>query len=273
MLLLEIKLSVGWSYLYKELLLDAGIDSSRITIAGGWRIGSHKWVEIKFDDFILRADATANYNHSVDISASKSGLPTNGFILIPKDFANVDIRIPKEEIVYDNGEIVFIPKVPYEELRKDGKLDDKWLREIDDKLGYSTTNKYFDEILSELADDFYSPSIVERIFGINKNKVQNAKYEFFMNLSIFNNMNAYDAYIYLKQIKYILFNKDNNIKLDIFYRPSNNSFVPDGAVSILKFDNGNITCKIYDDELGLMNLTFSDMDEYNDYVSSLGYFG
>ena len=250
----------GWSQLFKELLLDAGLSPDIVSIKGGQSNGAHKWVEIEFDNYIIRADATDSFNHTIDLSTVKSGFATNGFIKIDKSLSGININRKNSD-----GEKI------YDTLSD----NNDWLREIDKNLGYCKNGKYSNEIIDKLMEDFYSPSSVEQAFNVDKDKVLDIKYDNFVNMTIPENMNAYDAYAYFSQTKRILFSSDELklISTVLYCRETENSSIPVGALVLGKFESdGSVTCRIFDDEYGEYKYKFNNSTEFNNCIKDLGYF-
>ncbi len=75
----------GWSQLYKELLVCAGFDESKIKIESGKGEVSHKYVSVDFGNGqLLLADGTSNILGITDLAASKIGDETGGFAFVDK---------------------------------------------------------------------------------------------------------------------------------------------------------------------------------------------
>ena len=75
----------GWSQLYKELLVCAGFDESKIKIESGKGEVSHKYVSVDFGNGqLLLADGTSNISGITDLAASKIGDETGGFAFVDK---------------------------------------------------------------------------------------------------------------------------------------------------------------------------------------------
>lgn len=255
----------GWSQLFQELLLSAGIEPSSVKIRGSDKLGAHKWVEIEFDDYIIRADATDAFNHNIDLSASKSGFSTNGFIAIDKSLSGVNISKAKHP---ELGVSM------YEYLSTN--MDNAWLREIDNNLGYTQEGQYFNETVNSLMESFYSPGIVEKVFGINQDKLLDSKIDSLFNLSIDDSMNSYDAYAYLKQVKHALFgsNGTSKISIHLYGRDGSSTMAPVGVLFVLKQEqDGSLSARIFDDKTGECTAHFDSYNQYNEYIKNLNYVG
>ena len=86
-------------------------------------------------------------------------------------------------------------------------------------------------------------------------------------------MNAYDACVYLNQVKYALFDKENKIKIYQYFKTNPNSSVPFGVTTVLKTnDDGTIWCRIIDDQSGIVEYTFNNMQHYVNYMRESGYY-
>lgn len=243
----------GWSELYAQLLIDAGFPPETVKICGSEKNGGHRWVEIMFNDYIIRCDATDVFNHSTDLANTKSGSSTNGFIALDKGYSGVRIT--------DN-------------VLNGMQIDSTWLRNIDQNLGYITAKKYFNEMSEELTKQFYSPGLVEKIFGVNKDKLLDAKMQKMLDIDIPENMKSYEAYAYFQSLKHMLFTnvETQDLVLGLYYReisPNNYS----GMVIISKYTPSGITCRIIDDYNGSSIVNFKNMYEYTDYFKNNGIFG
>ena len=126
-----------------------------------------------------------------------------------------------------------------------------------------------------MAKDFYKPKLVEQTFGVKNDNLIVAKHNFYKNLEIPDNMNAYDAYAYLNQTKYAVFGAGyKDLSVTLYYKQSLNSSIPVGAVSIIDTSGGvgNIYVKIIDDELGIIEYKVNNLHECDNLIKSLGYY-
>lgn len=239
----------GWSELFRELLISAGFDPNIISVVGP---GIHKWVEIDCGDAIIRADATQNYNNTNDLSTSKSGSATVGFLYLHRSYSGIDSK-SFDQSVYDNNS--------------------DWLRSLDNSIGYTNNGSYFNEVLNMAKDSFYSPSIVEKIFGVKPEKVYESKVNEFINMCVPVGMDSIDICNYFRQVNKIIFGDDSNINVSPYTR-----FFTDGTKScaiIIKvpgFDaNSPKICKIIDSVSGESIMSFDNFTQVSNYLSSQGY--
>ena len=131
----------GWSELFQELLISAGIPSEQIHLVGGTKIGAHKWIEIDVPNIgTIVADATENIKGSNDLTNSKVGNRTSGFIIKPESSNGQKYRI---NFQYKNEENV-------------ADLDNRmnaW-DEIDKVIGANIDGQYTSDLLKEAKDTF-----------------------------------------------------------------------------------------------------------------------
>ena len=94
----------GWSFLYKELLIELGIKAEDIRILGGDGLGSHKWIEVDLHNGqILIADGTENIGYkTADIESSKFTNETRGFVITSAE--NSGKRLHKNLDIVEEGQ-------------------------------------------------------------------------------------------------------------------------------------------------------------------------
>ena len=241
----------GWAALFRDLLIDAGFDPKMINIVGS----KHRWIEIDFGDGIIRADATQNYDGMTDLAASKSNFSTNGFLYLDKSYSGYNFGTSikgkvSEEVLNSNQE---------------------WLREIDQTIGYSENGSYFNEVIGKLEKDFYSPSLVEKIFGAKEKKLLTAKINKYLNLEVPENMDAADAYNYFRQIKRIIFGADDYmVSVSIGkIQQSDGNYNLVTTITVPNSTNG-IICKIINDDGSTYLKEFNNFYELKNYNISIG---
>ena len=250
----------GWAELFAQIVKDAGIDENRVSIkrpytkydSPGKPTGQHRWVEIDFGDHIIRADPTAAFNHTIDFSAIKSGSQTYGFIII--DSSESGKRISSDDI---------------EQGLSDRTISFDWLREIDNELGYTKKGKYYGELSDYITKQFYSPSLVERIFGIKDSSINNEAVNYLLGVKIPKNMNAYEASIYINNLRHILFSTSTDLRKYSstefnYIKASERDYV--GVVTILiENPDQSYTCRLIADSGEDKVYTFENIDEYQTF--------
>lgn len=240
----------GWSELYRELLIDFGFDENLVRVVKEEN-GNHRWVEIDVGNAIIRADSTDSFNGTNDLSTSKSGSSTNGFFWLDNSYSGIRLtyNMLSADVISANSE---------------------WLRGIDNSIGYTQSGKYFNEIINPLSADFYSPSLVEKVFGVNAEKLYEEKVNKILNLEIPDNMDGIDIYNYLKQVKSVIFGSDScdmtvypqkMLKVDGMY----------GVVTVfyIKDSNGKFVFKIISDFYNDTKV-FDDLTQITNYTNLLG---
>ena len=186
----------GWSQLYKELLIECGIDESDIFIPD--RL--HHWVEVDLKNYlgenvILVADSTSNYGW--DLNHCKFGEPTNGFVIIEKP-SNFDSRsegkqtyngtriCPKTDDIFDAGR-AYTAEI---------------IESIDEFIGYSKDGKYSSELIEEVKD----------LFADGKNMNLDEIYDVLADVDIPDGMGVEAAKYVFVNIVYYLGDVEENIK-------------------------------------------------------------
>lgn len=242
----------GWSELYKQLLIDAGIPENCIRICGSDVSGSHRWVEISMGDHFIRCDATQRFNGSIDLANAKSGASTVGFVYLSNEWAGKSFayNMPGTE----------------EEI----SLNDSWLRNIDQQLGYASNGIYFNELSDSLVSEFYKPGLFEKVFGINQDKLLEKKKEILLNYELPDGMKAIEAKNFFDTLKRMFFqNTDVGVEIEFGYRQiSSNAY--SGVVMILEHDSNGIECRIIDDYSDSFIIHFQNLHEYEEYLNVNG---
>lgn len=237
----------GWSELYRELLIDAGMDEKKVSILGSTdKFGAHKWVRVDLDDGkVLIADATEAINHSIDLANCKAGFPTNGFVIVQKQYG--DLRLSN---------------VSFPELQQYNDL----LTEIDKELGYVTERGYFAEVLQEFNSVFSNPKLADKLFDSN---IYDSKLAKFLNMSIPKGMDGYESYAYFNKIKRIIFNESDwpNISIKLFYDSSGVKIEGVTYISV-KDSLGNVKTMLYsmNDDLVQFNDIFEEDKWFNEHT-------
>ena len=178
----------GWSELFRDLLLSAGFDTNKVKIIRGKSVGSHNWVQVDFDDFMVIADATEALNGSTDLANCKAGLGTNGFVILPKKFSGSHIRSFLNIEKYHNAD---------------------YLKEVDRYIGYASKSGYLADTIKEanLAFD----NSLKYSYDIRADDL--------IDMEIPENMSGDEYFAYMRQIKNIMFTAEElskhpiNIKL------------------------------------------------------------
>lgn len=242
----------GWSELYKQLLIDAGIPENCIRICGSDVSGSHRWVEISMGDHFIRCDATQRFNGSIDLANAKSGASTVGFVYLSNEWAGKSFayNMPGTE----------------EEI----SFNDSWLRNIDQQLGYASNGIYFNELSDSLVSEFYKPGLFEKVFGINQDKLLEKKKEILLNYELPDGMKAIEAKNFFDTLKHMLFqNTEAGVEIEFGYRQfSSNAY--SGVVMILEHDSNGIECRIIDDYSDSFIVHFQNLHEYEEYLNANG---
>ena len=174
----------GWSRLYKELLISAGIPESRIQIMGK----NHHWVEIDFGNKILIADATESIKGNLnDLVNSKVGAPTVGFAYFDKSESGNRLNNYTEDSI--------------------NNIVKKQWKGVDKEIHYLKFNKYSDEHYLEAKLKFQNSSIYKKLFAANE---FNEKVNLLLKLPINSNMSGLEVYSYYKKMAKNIFNVEIN---------------------------------------------------------------
>ena len=264
----------GWSELYVQLLKEAGFDERLIRIVGDNQTGSHKWVEIDCGDYILFADATANFKGINDLATSKGGSGTVGFLYLPKSYSGINLN-GRMNIEQPDGSV---RAVQIYDTVDQSWLDwnNDWLHTLDNSIGYTNEGLYFNELLTSIKKDFYSPSSVEKIFGGDNNIIYQSKINTFFNMEIPNGMDALDACNYFRQVNTILFDGDKQNYIIPYKRYLSDGTPVLATVIAVKSDleqSSPYLCKIIDNYSGMSSFTFNNLPELLEYLKSVGYMG
>lgn len=185
----------GWSELYKQLLLQSGFNENEVTIVGRPKVGSHKFVEIKFDQFKVFADATNNYNGMTDLVASKVGSKTIGFARAPLNL-NLSDKGSKELREF------FINRK---------NLDEVWLENIDKNVYKNEGN--VDEISHKINETFDNSLIYSKLFGSQSNETIASKIRVLN--PVLEKLDGLETYTFLRTKKSKFFNTVESDKISI----------------------------------------------------------
>ena len=180
----------GWSELYADALISSGIDPNRVNVVKAQK-GTHWWVEIDMDDYIVRADATEAFLGMTDLANCKFGDPTVGFLLLDKNSAGVRIN---NKILADDPSIIEYSKGYFKEV-------DKSIEYINDAGYFSEQVKKLQSSFSEFDSPYYDV--------INQNDIITEKIKGFTSMEVPTNMNGYDAFAYYRKFSNTLFGQDN----------------------------------------------------------------
>ena len=203
----------GWSQLYKEALVAAGFDESKIVIEGENYIGSHKWISVDLGDgnYIL-ADATNAVGGATDLVRAKIGESELGFMLLN----------PKKILSDSNGSLSSLSKLPRDYFKKEELRPvydniiktnvDNLDNELRKATGEITVNK-----IEEIAANFKKTGLVEKIFGEDLTEAVSST---LWNMELPENVNGIEAYSYLSKLINVLSNDNvevkNNFRINIY---------------------------------------------------------
>ena len=230
----------GWSELYRDVLIDSGFDADKVRIVGGTNVGAHKWIEVDIgNNQILVADATEAINHSIDLSNCKSGMKTNGFVILSKEMSGQALS----------------------SFNADYSSWNQYLKNVDKSIGYATDNGYYADILEKSKNKFSDNNLAKRIFG---DKIFDKKYDQLINIEIPTNMDGYETYAYFNQVERILFDsqEQGNISVKLLY--IQNSTGKEGVTFISSTSDINKKYMIYSKTTG--KLIFNTLEEVSDYM-------
>ena len=137
----------GWSKLYKDLLIEAGVNPEQIEIRGeNSSMGNHNWVIVNMGEGnVILADATNPFRSQTDLVNVKMGKQTSGFIpTTSKRFEEVwEMMKDKKAKGEINGSVQI---KTFEELLSQDSVD-MTIKSLDKTTGY-TQNRYLQEIES-----------------------------------------------------------------------------------------------------------------------------
>ena len=203
----------GWSQLYKEVLIAAGFDESKIVIEGENYTGSHKWISVDLGDgnYIL-ADATNALGGATDLVRAKIGESELGFMLLN----------PKKILSDSHGSLSSLPKLPRDYFKKDElrPVYDNIIKtnvdNLDNELRKATGEMPINKI-EEIASNFKKPGLVEKIFGKDLTEAVSST---LWNMELPENVNGIEAYSYLSKLIKVLSNDNvevkNNFSINIY---------------------------------------------------------
>lgn len=220
----------GWSQLYKEALVAAGFDESKIVIEGKNYLGSHKWISVDLGDgnYIL-ADATNAVGGATDLVRAKIGESELGFMLLN----------PKKILSDSNGSLSSLSKFPRDYFKKEELRPvydniiktnvDNLDNELRKATGEITVNK-----IEEIAANFKKPGLVEKIFGEDLTEAVSST---LWNMELPENVNGIEAYSYLSKLINVLSNDNvevkNNFSINIYIDYTGDS------LNVIKMQSGS----------------------------------
>ncbi len=236
----------GWSRLYKELLIEAGIAEDRITIMGK----NHHWIEIDVDDGIIIADATENIKGIHDLANAKVGAPTVGFAYLNKTESGTRLHNYTEDTI-------------------NSIIKKQWIN-VDKEIGYLKHNKYTDELYLEAKLKFQDSATYQKLFSANE---FNDKLKVLLRSPINENMSGLEAFLYYKKMAKNVFNV--NINKNMLEYNGNTikfewipNFTAQGVDVISKItvtqSNGEILINLYSGQFGIK--TFNNEINANEYI-------
>lgn len=184
----------GWSELYSEILVDAGIEPSRIRVVKAQN-ARHWWVEIDMGNSIIRADATDAFLGSTDLANCKFGDKTNGFLILDK--INSGLRV-NNKILTNNPSIL--------------TSSNDYFRDVDKSIQYINGDDYFSDNVSKLRSIFSKETspydVITKDINLQKSNIQN-----FLQMEVPQNMNGYDAFAYYRKFSNALFGQGNSLAI------------------------------------------------------------
>lgn len=169
----------GWSELYQELLIAAGIPKENVNIADDRKC--HWWIEIIDGDQIIKADATEALNGGTDLINAKAGLSTSGFLLTSLHMEGVR----PSTIIKNKENATYI------------EWNHKQLEKVDRAIKYIGKKGYYNESLNRVNHLFGNTELAQKIMGMDS---LNQKVEKLMNIPISENMNGYESWGYFRKI-------------------------------------------------------------------------
>lgn len=229
----------GWSELYLELLQSAGFDAKILTNKNN----GHWWVQINVGDEIIVADATDGHNHSNDLTRTKGGYQTCGFMILDKGY-NGSLR---PSVIFKN-----------ENNQKYLNYLNERLKSIDTKIGYATADGlYYNEILNQ----------VNSYFGDNSSNVNELN---LFNMDIPSSMNGHEAWLYFRQALNIMTNNDSKFtktSVSYIYDDVNQRYISQCIVEYNNPETGEYRTLTYDETNGTH--IFDSLNKYQDYCIEL----
>lgn len=233
----------GWSALYRELLIESGFSESNVKIQST-QSGGHFWVEIDLGDDIIIADATDAINHIPDLSSSKIGYKTNGFLELDKQYS---------------GKRIY-------SLVKNNQLTDETIQFNDDInskndkiLGFANDKGYKHEQLS-IADKLFKK--LKRNVAVDSTDVLN----FLFNQEIPKNVDGLEYYSYYRKVVREKLSPEELAKIRYSYYLYK---TPEGIISIFggQFFDGNTDKYFTYDSINGKQI-FTDKASYNQFIMS-----
>ena len=231
----------GWSRLYKELLIDAGIAENRITIMGK----NHNWIEVDLGDMIIIADATENIKGIHDLTNVKAGAPTTGFAYLNKTESGIRLKDCAEDMI--------------DIIKK------QWIN-VDNEIGYLKHNKYASELYLDAKLKFQNSVIYQKLFSANE---FNDKLKMLLRFPLKENMTGLEAYLYYKKMAENIFGVGlNKNMLEYNGNTIKFGYIAQGANFISKItaiqSNGNKTIVLYSKQFGIK--IFNDEINANEFM-------
>ena len=219
----------GWSQLYKELLVCAGFDESKIKIESGKGEVSHKYVSVDFGNGqLLLADGTSNISGITDLAASKIGDETGGFAFVDK-------------LEFDKIKSTEIKTI---DLFKKISSNRDIITAIDDAIGYR--NSDFKKDIFDITDYYWH----EGIDIATENKAQK-----FIEMFDNENQSAIECYPVFKRYANSIIGND---VLEIAHQEYG-----ENVVAVIKFKKSDGGGRIYNKEKQDKNATCRYYFRYN----------
>ncbi len=244
----------GWAQLYRELLIEAGFNPEDVEVKGK----GHYWVEIKYGDKILVADATDKLDGRIDLTAVKSGMQTNGFVILPKTMSGIRLHgLYAQDYFKNNIDNVF----------------NRQLLATDNQIGFATQNGYLKDQLDKSKKLFGNSGLFKKIFKAPDTK---SIIEQYFDRPIPGDMDGYEIYTYFKTVfENVLDEKEfHALKFNNHYKNmavSDLSPISENVESIIDIEyndkEGQTVHYIYSKTLGKRIIT--DAIEYQQFLRSL----
>ena len=233
----------GWSELYQELLISAGISKERISIVGYDK--GHRWVVIDFGENVVIADATDSILHTTDLANCKYGMPTVGMIYTNASRFNDRILNSFDENTLHSSSAAW--------------------KEIDKSIGYTTNAGYFSETLNKAKGLFKNSKIFNKLMNQGS---MNHILELFIG-PVPKGLDGNEYYQYLQTLKNMLKKSFDFSSNDISVQVTNRKtilgyeWITTGDINI----NNKPLYIVYSESIG--KRTFTDIHEYYGYLSTL----
>ncbi|HBA37661.1 MAG TPA: hypothetical protein DCY94_02970 [Firmicutes bacterium] len=168
----------GWAELYRELLIEAGIDESLVSIKGE----NHFWVEIAYGESVIIADATDSIEKQIDLTASKAGMKTVGFVLLPKSYSGARLNtLYKQHVITEENSKAF----------------NEYLLKVDQNIGFANEKGYLAEQIQASKGLFGGKGLLAKVMG---HRDAASTIEELCNRALPENMDGYEIYQYYRTI-------------------------------------------------------------------------